>query len=118
MREDSRTLKTTPAGKVYMHLMAHLNSGDPQYLRKFVLERFTEDALKEYTIEGLVEWLWDIYDDTGGLRIHKVFLSQEYYIVIVAMAINGGALFLDKLKVTDTEPYQVIEFYHEVHPDG
>ena len=118
MREDSRTLKVTPAGKVYMQLMVHLNTGDEGYLRKFIESHFTKEAIREHTVDKLVEWLWDIYEATGGMRIHKVFLSQEYYIVIVAIAINGGALYLDKLKVTDTRPYQIIEYYHEVHPDG
>lgn len=118
MREDSRTLKVTPAGRVYMNLIYHLNTGDEEYLRKFVISSFTKEALDELTVDGIVEMIWDIYEATGGMRIHKVFLSQDYYVVIVAMAINGGALYLDKLKVMKNEPHQIIEYYHEVHPDG
>lgn len=118
MRGDSRTLRVTPAGRVYMQLMQALNAGDEAQLRKFVLASFTKEAIAEHSLNGMVEWLWDIYEATGGLRIHKVFLSEDYYVVIVALAINGGALYLDKLKVMDTEPHQILEFYHEVHPDG
>ena len=117
MKENSKTLKVTPAGRRFMGFLASFNSGDVEDLREFIQAHYTENALAEYSLDSLLNWHREIYEQTGGIKIHKIFFSEEYYIMAIVEARADGALYLDKMKVDDTHPYKVIEYLHDELPD-
>lgn len=117
MRENSKTLKVTPAGRRFMGFLASFNSGEVDDLREFIRAHYTEDALEEYSLDSLLDWHQEIYEQTGGMKIHKIFFSEEYYIMAVVEARRDGALYLDKMKVDDASPHKVVEYLHDELPD-
>lgn len=113
MRDNSRTLKVSPAGRSFMQFMRAFNTGDPDEIRGFISQQFDADVIDEYGVDTLTDYCYTVYCETGGMRVHKVFVSEDYYVMIVMEAINNGKLFLDKIKVDDVAPYPVIEYVHE-----
>lgn len=113
MKENSQTLKVTPAGRLMMIFLAAFNSGDPAKIRDFIADHYSEETLADHPVNELVTWHEQVYAQTGGMRIHKVFLSQEYYVVTVMVAKADEALYFNKMKVTHTQPYKIVQFFHE-----
>jgi hypothetical protein len=117
MRENSATLKLTPAGRRYMGFLAIFNSGDMDRLRAFIVDSFTEQALQGATLDAVIAWHQQLYNATDGMRIHKVFLSEEHFVIVITEARRNGKLYMDKMKVSPDFPHKVIEFLHEI-PKG
>jgi hypothetical protein len=110
MKENSITLKSTRVGRRFMRFVVAFNSGDPDQLRAYIGDNYDENALAEYSIDAFADWYWNLYEETGGLRVHKVFLSEEYTIMVIVQAALDGALYLHKMKVAHEPPNKVIEY--------
>lgn len=115
MRENSITLKSTPSGRAFMQFMAMLNTGNAETLAEFIGKRFSADILEDYSVDELVAYCMAVYKETGGMRIYKVFLSQEFSMMVVmkAMREDVEVLFLDKLKVETAAPHNILEYVHQ-----
>ncbi|MEQ8674631.1 MAG: hypothetical protein RLP44_16445 [Aggregatilineales bacterium] len=115
MRENSITLKSTPSGRAFMQFIAMLNTGDEERLSEFIGKRFSAEVLADYSVDELVTYCMTVYNETGGMRIHKVFLSQEFTMMVVMKAIRDDVevLFLDRLKVETVQPHNILEYVHQ-----
>ena len=115
MRENSITLKSTPSGRAFMQFIAMLNIGDETRLAEFIGKRFSADVLVDYSVDELVTYCMTVHGETGGMRIHKVFLSQEFTMMVVmkAMRDDVDVLFLDRLKVETVPPHNILEYVHQ-----
>lgn len=113
MRDNSRTLKVTPAGASFLRFIAVINSGDINVMRNYANKNIADPLLQEVDAETIANHLYEIHLETGGMRVHKVFLSQDAYVMIVMEAIGDGVLYLDKLKVEEEKPYRVLEYAHQ-----
>lgn len=114
MQTESLTLKSTPAAKIFMRLVAAFNTGNPQRIADFVANNYAEDILAEYTVDEIVDWYLDLYDASGGVTIHKVYMSQERYLIVIVENKGDGQTYIDKLKITAEN--KVIEYLHEPAP--
>lgn len=113
MKEDSKTVKATPVGRRFMNFMAVFNAGRRDLLYNFILDSYIEAALEEYSAEVFADWHWGIYQQSGGFNVHKVFLSEDYYIIVIVESKHDGQLFFHKMKVEDQAPYKIIEYLHD-----
>jgi len=116
METESKTFRVTHAGRVFMRFMATFNMGDPEAMREFIEENYTDDLIAEHSVDGLVAWHMETYESTGGLQIHRVYLTQEYYIIVIVKSKADGTVFMDKMKITEETPYKIIEYFHEPSP--
>jgi hypothetical protein len=110
MKDNSITLKSTQVGRRFMRFIVAFNSADLNRLRDYITENYEENALEQYTIDAFVDWYWKLYEETGGLLVHKVFLSEEYHIMVIVQAVRDQALYLHKMKVAQEPPNKVIEY--------
>ena len=114
MRENSITLRSTPAARGFMRLMGTINTGSFDEIYNYILSEFSSEILRSYNAEELTNYCMTVYTETDGLAIHKVFLSEEYVIMVVMKPRNqDNVLFLDKLKVSPTAPFKVTEYVHQ-----
>jgi hypothetical protein len=81
-------------------------------MRAYIAESYVDETIAQHTLDGLVQWHFDLFRQTGGMRISRVFLSQEHYVVLVVETRNDGTRFLDKMKVAPDFPHKIIEFFH------
>lgn len=116
MQTESFTLKTTPASKLFLRFIAAFNTGNIEKITRFVLDNYAEDVLAENSLGEIVGYYQSLYESSGGMNIHKVYLSQDYYIIVIVKHKSDDSLFIDKLKITRQIPYKVIEHYHEPAP--
>ncbi|GEM_PF-2038411 len=112
MRENSQTLKVNPVGRRYMGYLAIFNSGDPERIRAYIAENYTEEALAENSVDDLLAWHMHLFELTGGLRIHNVYLSQDHFVVVIVRDKLTDAMHMDKMKVSDEFPHKIIEYLH------
>jgi hypothetical protein len=117
MQNHSMTLRVSPAGRRFMHFLAAFNSGSRETIEDFIVKTYADAQMGGKTVEHLVDWHLEIYESTGGLGIHRVYLSQEYYVIVIVQAKNDGTLYLDKMKVMEDAPHEIIEYYHEMADD-
>ena len=113
MRDNSRTLKVTPAGASFLRFIAVINSGDIDIMRNYATKNVADPLLYKVGAEAIAQNLYEIHLQTGGMRVHKVFLSEDAYVMIVMEAIGDGVLYLDKLKVEEEKPYRILEYAHQ-----
>ena len=113
MLSESKTYRVTPAGRVYMRFLATFNTGDPLQMSEFISENFADDMLADHPVSELVDWYETMFTETGGMKIEKVFATEEYFIMVVVQANDGGQTYMDKLKITEAQPYKVLEYFHE-----
>ena len=113
MQQDSLTFKVTRAGRRYLFFLNMFNTADADKIRGYISENFAPSFLKENPAEKLVKWCLDIHKQTGKIAMHKVFFSEEYYIIVVIKSLKDDKLFLHKMKVEDKEPYKITELFHE-----
>jgi hypothetical protein len=112
MRETSRTLKVTPAGRRYMGFLAIFNTGDAERIREYISEYYSDEALGDNTVEEMLAWHLHLYEQTGGLKIHNVYLSEEHYVIIVVMDRLNEGMHMDKMKVSEDFPHKITEYLH------
>lgn len=116
MQNESITLRVSPAGKAFMRFIAALNSNAEDKIREFIAENVAEYRLLDDGVDNILAWFEDMYSTTGGLDIHKVYLSQEHFIIVITKSRRDDTLFMTKLKVTPEKPHKVIEYVHEAAP--
>lgn len=114
MQQHSVTLKLTPVGKRVMGFLAVFNMGDEEEMKAYVQSNYHERTLAEYGLDTVLGWHWDLYKDTGGLRIHKVYLTQEHYVVLLTHPYNDPErLFFQKFKVDPKAPHKFTDIQHQ-----
>ena len=112
MLNESRTFSLTRAGRAYMRFLVAYNSNDAKQLAAFVKENFAKEFLKQTSAKDFVAWCQDAFKATGKLQIHKVYFSEEFYVIIVA--IDGKkTLYLEKMKIASKSPHKIIEYFRE-----
>ena len=116
MQHNSLTLRVSPAGRMFMRFLVALNSGDPNRIAQFIEKNYAATVLREYNLDDLVTYYMDVYEQTGGLDIHKVYYSQEYVVMVITISRKTGEHYLDKLKVDDLPPFAMLEFLHSSPP--
>lgn len=112
MREASQTLRVTPAGRRYVGYIALFNSGDSERMRQFIEDNFAPEALGNNTVDEMLAWYMHLYEQTGGLKVHNVFLSQEHYVIIMVRDNKHDGLYMDKMKVSEDFPHKITEYLH------
>ena len=118
METESKTFRVTAAGRVYMRFLAAFNMGDLEALREFVEENYADSVIEQHSLDVLVGWHFDTYEATQGMSIHKVFLTQEHYIIVIVKSKADGTMFMDKMKITADLPHKIVEYFHEASPIG
>ncbi len=114
MRENSITLRSTPAARGFIRLMAAINTGSFDEIYNYIQREFSNEILSNHDAQDLANYCMTVYKETKGLAIHKVFLSEEFVIMVVMKPRNqDGVLFLDKLKVSTSRPFKVTEYAHQ-----
>lgn len=116
MQTESFTLKSTPAAKLFLRFIAAFNTGNPDKITSFVEENYDESILAQNPVDEIVNYYLNLYQQCGGMHIHKVYLSQEHYIIVIVEQKADKLHFMDKLKITRQHPYKIIEYYHEPAP--
>ncbi|GAB4522711.1 MAG: hypothetical protein OHK0046_35650 [Anaerolineae bacterium] len=116
MQNESITLRVSPAGKAFMRFVAAMNSTDEDRAKTFISENFSEDVLLDQGVDVVMRWFNDLKRETGGLDVHKVYLSQEHFIIVITIARTNGAMYMTKLKVTPEKPHKITEYVHEAAP--
>lgn len=112
MLNESRTFNLTRAGRAYLRFLNAYNTNDPTQLHDFISANFAPDFLQQTPVGTLVDWCLQAYQATGPMRIHKVYFTQEYYVIIVSLA-SDEMLYLEKLKIMDTPPHHIVEYMRE-----
>jgi hypothetical protein len=113
MKDNSLTLKATPAGRRFIVFLATINTGDPDRLRDYILDAHDEPSLKEFGADGFLNWYLEIFKQTGGFMVHKVFLSEDYFIMVVLQARSDSTLYLHKMRVAQEHPYKITEYVYD-----
>jgi hypothetical protein len=113
MQQDSLTFKVTRAGRRYLHFLMAFNTADDEKITTFIHENFAPSFLETTSVADLLTWCKDVYALTGKIVMHKVYFSQEYYIIVIIKAIEGDKLYLHKMKIEEDEPHRIIELFHE-----
>jgi len=101
---------------MFMRFLVAMNTGDPNRIADFIESNYAASALREHELDELIDYYLRVYDQTGGMDIHKVYYSQDYMVMVVTIARNNGELYLDKLKVDDLPPYAMVEYLHSRPP--
>jgi hypothetical protein len=112
MLNDSRTFSLSRSGRAYMHFLLAFNSHDEGQLQVFIQKNFAPSFQKQTPVDEMVKWCLDTYKSLGVLKIHKVFFSEEFFIIVIVVA-DDGTQYLHKLKIQDSPPYQITEYFHE-----
>ena len=115
MLPESRTFSLTRAGRSYLRFLTVYNTNDPVKIREFIAHHFAPELLKETSVKKLVAWCRETFKTTGQMQIHKVYFSEEYYIIVIVVASDGN-LYLDKMKIMDEPPHKITEYFHENNP--
>lgn len=116
MQQESKTFKMTAAGRRYLTFLAAFNSGNPNSMLSYIHQHFDPFSFSDEDADAFVQWYQDVYTETGGMNIHKTFLSQDYYVIIIVEAKKDGRQYLDKMSVTREHPFLVTEYFHEAKP--
>lgn len=116
VQQESKTFKMTAAGKRYLTFLAAFNSGDPTTMLNYIHQHFDPFSFSDEDAETFVRWYQEIFHETGGMNIHKTFLAQDYYVIIIVEGKKDGKHYLDKMSVTREYPYLVTEYFHEAKP--
>lgn len=114
MQTESLTLRSTPAAQIFLRLISVLNSGNAERITDFVAKYYDESVLAAYSVDEIAAWYVDLYTTSGGLAIHKVYMSQEHYLIVIVQGKGNGLTYIDKLKISDNN--KVFEYLHELAP--
>lgn len=117
MQQHSKTFKMTKAGRRYMSFLAAFNTGDATEMRQYVERHFDPFSFDTSFPDTFESWYKTAYAETGGMNIHRTFLAEDDYIVVIVRSKSTGKSYLDKLKVIADEPYLITEYNHEIKPD-
>jgi len=116
MQPNSLTLRVSPAGRMFMRFLVAINTGDPNRIADFIESNYSASVLRDFDLNELVDYYMRVYEQTGGMDIHKVYYSQDYVVMVITIARKNEALYLDKLKVDDLPPYAMMEYLHSRPP--
>jgi hypothetical protein len=117
VQPDSKTLKVTIAGRTFMHVLTTFHTGNAEQIRRFIERNFAARVLRDHPAdEILADWM-DLYHETEGLMIHKVFSTQRFSGHLVLKARKTGQLYLARLQVDDLPPHGILEFLIEPRPE-
>jgi len=112
MLPDSRTFSLTPAGRAYLRFLLAYNSNDPKKIRAYIADKFAPEFLAQHPVEELTQWCLEAYKVTGDMQIHKVYFSEDYYVIIIAIT-GSGVRYLEKMKIMTESPHKIIEYFRE-----
>jgi hypothetical protein len=112
MQENSKTFKMTRAGRMYMRFLTAFNTGDAETMREFILSHCDPFAFDDDFEATFITWYVETFKQTGGLRILRNYLSEEFYIIVIVESLKDGRHYLDKLAVTREMPHLITEYNH------
>ncbi len=118
MDTESKTFRITPAGRVYLRFLAAFNKGTAEDMREFIAEQYADHIIAEHGLDTIVNWHLETHEATGGMLIHKVFLTEEHYIIVIVKSKADNMLFIDKMKIEPQNPFKILEYFHEASPQG
>jgi hypothetical protein len=116
MLQESRTFNLTRAGRSYLRFLTVYNTNDSAKIREFIAHNFAPELLKETPVKKMVTWCQETFKITGPMQIHKVYFSEEYYVIVIVLTADGQR-YLDKMKIMAEPPHKITEYFHEVTPD-
>ena len=116
MQTHSRTFRITRAGRRYMALLAALNTGDADTITDFTVRNLDPMTFTDEEAEAFINWCLETHHYTGGMDIHRVYLAEDYYVIVIVQARRDGSLYLDKLKIDSEDPFLIIEYAHDAAP--
>ncbi len=103
-------LGATAAGRRYIAYLTILNSGSGERLRQFIAESFTEAALARHDSAERLDWHAAQAEETGRLRVEQVLASEEYALIVMLQAEQGGVFYYSDLRVEDDYPHRIRVF--------
>ncbi|MFW5690912.1 MAG: hypothetical protein ACOCXZ_00310 [Chloroflexota bacterium] len=115
IQQHSKTFRMSRAGRRYMAFLATFNSGDVNKMKEFVETIFDPFSFTDEFVDEFVTWYRKVYARSGGIRIHRTFLTQDNYIIVIVQSADGR-MYLDKMAITDDDPYLITEYNHQEKP--
>jgi hypothetical protein len=117
MQQKSKTFKVTRAGRKYLTFLEAFNSGSPKIMLAYLERHLDPFTFTEEELDRFMQWYAKTYSRTGGFRIHRNYLSEEYYVILIVQAIKTGNSYLHKLKITEEDPFLITEFNAHTRED-
>ncbi|MBL7082546.1 MAG: beta-lactamase family protein [Candidatus Aminicenantes bacterium] len=111
-------LPDTAAGKKLAQLLAVIESGDIQKMRKFA-EDFSKSFLDQFSIEDHVDFFKQAYDRYGGFEVVRVDVLSDYEIAALLKCKNSAGYRQIELITESKSPYAVKDMsYGMAEPPG
>ena len=110
--DDKTALKISNAGMRLIAQQMLLNRGDPDRLRTFISESYTDAALESESAEERLAALQTAHFQTGKLKVMQVLATDKHHVVVLMQAQGDGAMVLNELRVEEDYPHRIIEFKH------
>lgn len=117
MQTHSKTFNITAAGRRYLTFLSVFNSGDTEQMERYLERQFDPFSFDVSFTETFLDWYRNAYAETGGLRIHRVYLAQEHYVIVIVKGELDGTMYLDKMAVTEEDPWLITEYDHTPQPN-
>lgn len=108
---DKSALVNAAAGRRLIAYLTIYNSADFDRLRTFIEDNYTDEALAKDPVETRLAQHQAIYQQAGKLRVHQVVAADDYYVVVLLQAQNGG-YYINEFKVSEDYPHKIIKFQH------
>jgi hypothetical protein len=102
----------TVAGRQYMTFLAAFNTGDPEAMLDYIESHFDPFSFDDGFQDDFIDWYKATYAETGGMTVHRTYLSEEYFIIVITKSRQGKQVYLDKLAVTSDAPHLITEYNH------
>jgi CubicO group peptidase (beta-lactamase class C family) len=80
----------TPAGKLLTHLIKAFNSGEEEQWKSFIRDHWKE---REGAFESRLGMFKQVYSDVGGLILHRIEDSDDYYLSVLIKAARPSGPF-------------------------
>lgn len=98
----------TPAGKLLTLLLDSFNSGDEDQWKSFIENHWKE---REGAFEGRLQFFRQVYADLGGLILHRIDDSKDFYIsaLLQAKEPSGDMEWVNLNVMVDTLPPHKLE---------
>ncbi len=114
LAQDAAQLPDTPVGKQFEQLLASLVNGD---YGDYIKNNFSEEFLKEYSMEDHLGFLRQLSIMHGGFTVHSIEAATEHEMTVLAISNKRENNYRRLSLKTDPEPpHKVSSFDGEMAP--
>jgi hypothetical protein len=103
-------LMQTPVGRRMIAFLTLMNADDPERLRQYIAENYTDEALAQESAEPRLEGHQEVIRHTGKLRVHQVVATGEYQVFIIVQGQADKGYYLSQMRIEEDYPHKIIEY--------